>query len=187
MLKRLVIGLVAVLFLPALLASCGSSDDAASGPSIAGAWARSSPMVADAGAAYLSVTSEEADSIVGVSVDSSVAATAELHETVMVEMDETMGEEGDDDTDADMDMDSDMEDEGDHDMDSDMGGAMTMQEVTSIPVAVGETVSFAPGGLHVMLMGLVDPLEVGDEFDVTLTFENAGDVVVTVEVRDDAP
>lgn len=171
MLKRLVIGLIAALFLPALLASCGSSDDAASGPSVSGAWARSSPMVADAGAAYLSITSEEADSIIGVSVDSSIAATAELHETVMVETD----------SDTDMEGDTDME------SDSDMGGAMTMQEVASIPLGAGETVSFAPGGLHVMLMGLVDPLEVGDEFDVTLTLENAGDVVVTVEVRDDAP
>ena len=71
--------------------------------------------------------------------------------------------------------------------DTDMGGAMTMQAVASVPVGAGETVSFQPGGLHVMLLGLVEPLEVGSEFDVILTFENAGDVVVTVEVRDDAP
>ncbi len=170
MLKRLVIGLVAALFLPALLASCGSSDDGASGPSISGAWARSSPAAVDAGAAYLSVISEEADTITAVSVDGSVAATAELHETVRVEADDDM----DDDT-------------GEMADDTDMGGAMTMQAVASVPVGAGETVSFQPGGLHVMLLGLVEPLEVGSEFDVILTFENAGDVVVTVEVRDDAP
>ncbi|MCP4084453.1 MAG: copper chaperone PCu(A)C [Actinomycetia bacterium] len=177
MLKRLVIGLIALLFVPALLASCGSDDDGPAGPTLTGAWARSSPMVVDAGAAYFEVTSDEGDEIVGVAIDSSIAGTAELHETVMVDMDDDMDAEGE----GDMDMDA----EGDGEMD--MGGAMTMQEVASIPVAAGETVAFQPGGLHVMMLGLVEPLEVGDEFDITLTFANAGDVVVTVEVREEAP
>ncbi|MCP3856572.1 MAG: copper chaperone PCu(A)C [Actinomycetia bacterium] len=211
MLKRLVIGLIALLFVPALLASCGSDDDGPAGPTLTGAWARSSPMVVDAGAAYFEVTSDEGDEIVGVAIDSSIAGTAELHETVMVDMDDDMDAEGEGDMDAegegdmeaegegDMDadgegdMDADGEGEGDMDMDAegdgemDMGGAMTMQEVASIPVAAGETVAFQPGGLHVMMLGLVEPLEVGDEFDITLTFANAGDVVVTVEVREEAP
>ena len=38
------------------------------------------------------------------------------------------------------------------------------------------------GGAHVMLMGLVAPLEQGDEIEITLVFEEAGDVVVTVPV-----
>ncbi|MCP3910723.1 MAG: copper chaperone PCu(A)C [Actinomycetia bacterium] len=193
MLKRLVIGLIALLFVPALLASCGSDDDGPAGPTLTGAWARSSPMVVDAGAAYFEVTSDEGDEIVGVAIDSSIAGTAELHETVMVDMDDDMDAEGEGDMDAEGEGDMDAEGEGDMDAegegegDMDMGGAMTMQEVASIPVAAGETVAFQPGGLHVMMLGLVEPLEVGDEFDITLTFANAGDVVVTVEVREEAP
>ncbi|MFZ8900881.1 MAG: copper chaperone PCu(A)C [Ilumatobacteraceae bacterium] len=44
-----------------------------------------------------------------------------------------------------------------------------------------------PGGYHVMIFDLVAPLEIGQTFDVTLTFEKAGDVIVPVEVREDAP
>lgn len=40
------------------------------------------------------------------------------------------------------------------------------------------------GGDHVMLLGLKEPLEVGSEIEVTLTFESAGDVVITVPVTD---
>jgi copper(I)-binding protein len=35
-----------------------------------------------------------------------------------------------------------------------------------------------------MLMSLAEPLVAGAEFDLTLEFEGAGDVVVTVTVRD---
>ena len=38
------------------------------------------------------------------------------------------------------------------------------------------------GGAHVMLMGLVATLEHGDEIEITLVFEEAGEVVVTVPV-----
>lgn len=38
------------------------------------------------------------------------------------------------------------------------------------------------GGKHVMFMGLIEPLKQGDEIEVTLTFENAGDVVLFVPV-----
>lgn len=38
------------------------------------------------------------------------------------------------------------------------------------------------GGDHVMLMGLTEKLEEGMEIEVTLTFETAGDIVVTIPV-----
>jgi len=38
-----------------------------------------------------------------------------------------------------------------------------------------------------MLFDLVAPLELGQTFEVTLTFANAGEIVVTAEVRDEAP
>ena len=39
-----------------------------------------------------------------------------------------------------------------------------------------------PGGYHIMLMGLDAPLKEGDEIELTLTFEKAGDVKVKVPV-----
>jgi len=49
----------------------------------------------------------------------------------------------------------------------------------------GEVVKFQPGGLHVMLLGLISPLTEGAEYSLTLEFETAGklDVVVRVEDR----
>lgn len=55
---------------------------------------------------------------------------------------------------------------------SDVGGAMTMQETLEVPVPAGETVKFAPGGLHVMAFDLDPSLAVGGETEVTLTFSN---------------
>ena len=44
---------------------------------------------------------------------------------------------------------------------------------------------FAPGGLHVMFMGLNgDPFETGESFDAVLVFEAAGEVPVTFYVED---
>lgn len=62
---------------------------------------------------------------------------------------------------------------------------MTMQEVSSIAVPAGGSVVLEPGGYHVMLMQLAEPLVRGSEFTITLTFEQAGDLTTTVEVRDD--
>jgi periplasmic copper chaperone A len=49
------------------------------------------------------------------------------------------------------------------------------------------TRALARGGDHVMLMGLTQPLAVGDRFTLTLTFERSGKVVVVVPVRNDDP
>jgi hypothetical protein len=64
---------------------------------------------------------------------------------------------------------------------------MEMRPVEEIPVAAGELVALEPGGYHIMLLDLGEPLEVGDQFEVTLTFEQAGELDVTVEVRESAP
>jgi copper(I)-binding protein len=107
--------------------------------------------MANAGAAYMQLTSPEADRLLGVSVPQSVAARAEIHETVM------------------------------------SGDAMAMQQVEAIELPAGQTVSLEPGGYHVMLLELAEPLEAGETFELTLDFERAGDVVVVIEVRDQAP
>ncbi len=63
-------------------------------------------------------------------------------------------------------------------------GAMTMHHLENVPVPAGENVEFAPGGLHVMLIDLTEGLAPGDQFDLTLTFENAGEMTVPVTVRE---
>ena len=60
---------------------------------------------------------------------------------------------------------------------------MRMQKVDSIPVPAGETVELKPGGLHLMMFGMNEQLKAGDDFTLTLTFDNAGKVEVPVRVR----
>lgn len=62
-------------------------------------------------------------------------------------------------------------------------GVMKMREVASLPIPAGQTVTFKPGGNHIMLMGLKHPLKAGDKFPLTLKFAKAGDITVTVTVR----
>lgn len=63
------------------------------------------------------------------------------------------------------------------------GGVARMERVEAVPLAAGAVVPFAPGGLHVMLIGLMAPLQAGASFPLTLVFERAGRVGVTVAVR----
>jgi copper(I)-binding protein len=53
-----------------------------------------------------------------------------------------------------------------------------------ITVAPGTTVALAPGGYHLMLFGLKEPLRRGMRFEIVLAFEHSGEIPVTVEVRD---
>lgn len=68
-----------------------------------------------------------------------------------------------------------------HQMDA--NGVARMRQVPDIPVSADAPAMLAPGGLHVMLMGLTAPLEEGSSIDLTLTFEAAGDVSLDVPVR----
>jgi periplasmic copper chaperone A len=64
------------------------------------------------------------------------------------------------------------------------GSGMTgMQPVDQIDVPAGGTVKLEPGGYHLMLMGVTDMPAVGSKVQLTLTFEQAGDVVVEAEVK----
>lgn len=60
-------------------------------------------------------------------------------------------------------------------------GQMTMRPAGPVTVPAGETISFTPGGLHVMLMD-VPPLDVGNTVELRLQFEHAGTVTVQVPV-----
>ena len=60
---------------------------------------------------------------------------------------------------------------------------MRMRQIPFMEVpAHGKTV-LKPGGLHIMLIGATRPLKPGDSFDLTLVFEKAGRVKVTVPVK----
>lgn len=63
-------------------------------------------------------------------------------------------------------------------------GVMRMLHLDAVEIPAGGTVAFAPGGLHVMIMGLQpDDLPVGDTLDAVLVFDRAGEVPVTFEVE----
>lgn len=124
---------------------------------VSDAWARTSPSGVTMGAAYFDITSADDDSLVAVSVSSDVAARAEIHEVVKA-----------------MDM-------GDDEMHDD---AMSMQEMDALELPAGTLVQLAPGGYHIMMIDLAKPLVVGETFDLTLDFDQAPDLTVTVEVSD---
>ena len=67
-----------------------------------------------------------------------------------------------------------------HEMD---GNVMTMRHVHSVDVPAHGTVAFEPEGLHVMLFRLKEPLVGGKRFLLTLEFEEAGEVELSVEIR----
>ncbi|MCP3975448.1 MAG: copper chaperone PCu(A)C [bacterium] len=64
-------------------------------------------------------------------------------------------------------------------------GMMSMQPVTAIDIPADGAAMLEPGGFHVMLMKLAEPLTSGSTVELTLTFENAGTVEVSAEVRED--
>jgi copper(I)-binding protein len=170
-----------------LLAACGDDDEeastdattttattveAAEAIAISGAWARTTPAGTDRSAIYLTITAPADDALVAASVDPSVAGRVELHETVEAEGDMPG---------------STMTVAGGGMGDADMGGQMTMQPVERIELPAGEAVALAPGGLHIMVLDLPEPLVAGATVEVTLTFEVAAPVTLAVTVSDEAP
>jgi copper(I)-binding protein len=139
--------------------ACGGQPSASGGLHISDAWARTSPTMATAGAVYLRIansgTSE--DGLVGASVDPSVAASVEIHETVA---------SGSNTGSAPM---------------------MEMRPVDRIAIPAGSSVELAPGGYHIMLINLAKPLESGGQVQLTLVFEHAGAIAVTADVRETTP
>jgi copper(I)-binding protein len=156
------------LLLALVLAACGGGGN---GLELEDVRARTALASAGFGAVYLDITNDTDtdDELVGGTVDESVAGAVELHET------RPMGS-GSESAGDDMAM-----TEGGDAMMSGMEG-MEMVEVAAIAVPAGETVSLEPGGLHIMLIDLVDDLVDGDEFDLDLEFAEAGTRTVTVTV-----
>lgn len=62
-------------------------------------------------------------------------------------------------------------------------GVMRMRPVEGIAVPAGGSVRLEPGGLHVMLMELSEPIAEGRRVPLTLTFESGATLAVDAEVR----
>lgn len=62
-------------------------------------------------------------------------------------------------------------------------GIARMRRVSEIGIFPDQPVDLAPGGMHMMLIGLKSPLKEGDLFPLILTFEKAGDISVDVIVE----
>jgi copper(I)-binding protein len=62
------------------------------------------------------------------------------------------------------------------------GGVMKMRPLAGLDVPAKEPVTLKPGGIHIMLEGLNEPLRAGNSFPLTLTFEKAGERKVDVAV-----
>ena len=63
------------------------------------------------------------------------------------------------------------------------GDVMKMREVKALEVPARQSVRLAPGGTHLMLLNLAQPLKQGERFRLRLRFERAGEVETEVEVR----
>jgi periplasmic copper chaperone A len=69
-----------------------------------------------------------------------------------------------------------------HEMTMD-GTVMRMRQVAGIDLPPGKPVTLKPGGFHVMLLGLAQPLRLGQSFPLTLHFTKAGTQVVSVKIE----
>lgn len=63
------------------------------------------------------------------------------------------------------------------------GDVMKMREAPHLAIQPGQPTVLRPGGLHIMLIGLKTPLNRGDSFPLTITFEKAPPVTATVTVQ----
>lgn len=60
---------------------------------------------------------------------------------------------------------------------------MRMMPQESVAIPAQAEVVFKPGDYHVMLIGLRHDLSIGDSFPLTLHFEKAGEIALTVRVK----
>lgn len=68
-------------------------------------------------------------------------------------------------------------------------GMARMRPMSEVPLPAGATVKIEPGGTHLMLVGLKEPLVAGRRLPLTLEFREAGSITVelSVESRDPPP
>jgi copper(I)-binding protein len=64
------------------------------------------------------------------------------------------------------------------------GDVTGMQPVESIPIPAGGSAILEPGGYHVMFINMGEGIEPGQSVTLTLVFQNAGEIQVQAEVRE---
>ena len=62
-------------------------------------------------------------------------------------------------------------------------GIERMREVTTVPLGAGARVHFAPGGLHLMLLGLTQPLRAGEHVALRLEFAHSAPIDTALVVE----
>jgi periplasmic copper chaperone A len=60
-------------------------------------------------------------------------------------------------------------------------GVMKMSRVDFVEIPANQKVEFKPGGYHIMIFDS-KKYEIGDDFELVLTFKNAGDIATKVQV-----
>ena len=72
-----------------------------------------------------------------------------------------------------------------HEVISDGSGAKTMQpKEGGIAVPAGGTAELIPGGDHLMLMDIKQPLQAGSDVELSVVFEDGSTLPVTAQIRD---
>lgn len=61
-------------------------------------------------------------------------------------------------------------------------GVMSMTPAEAVDVPAGGMAHLGPGGFHLMMFDIVAPLKEGDTLEMTLIFQEAGEVSITVPV-----
>lgn len=142
--RTLLLAAFACAILPA---SPALAQDATAGDlTITAGFARSSPMMANAGAGFLTIANAgAADRLLAFKTDA--CTQPELHTHI------------------------------------EENGMMAMRKVEAIDVPASGEAVLAPGGLHLMFIGLTAPLKEGESVAVTLVFEKAGEVAVSLPVK----
>lgn len=158
--------LLTLVLVTLILSACVSTGELA----VTEPWARPG-MSGGTSAAYFIIENPSSQADTLLKADADIAAAVEVHMTVPV---------GGDDLDEGMD--------GNDGEGKDTGHSSGMQGMKMIPVEKVDvpkgSVEFKPGGLHVMFIGLTDDLKAGENFTLTLTFEKAGTIFLSVPVKE---
>lgn len=128
------------------------------------AWVRLPAVTGNPAAAYFTVHGGSEKAVL-VAVSAKFAVRAELHESMKHDMKTMPG--------------------------MNMGeGAMMMEPVRDIPIQPGDTITFEPGGKHVMLFDIAPTLKAGEKAPITLSFASGKTIevqAVIVGAGDPAP
>ena len=64
-------------------------------------------------------------------------------------------------------------------------GMMSMRRVDNLQINPGESVELKPGGYHIMLMGLKQPIAANSEIPIIMTFSNGERLTVMARAADE--